>query len=158
MITIPQYPTSTFLDHLIRREGMKQTVYLDSVGKLTVGVGHLVTKEDELELGDRISVKDVDNFLTDDSLKSWQAAVDQAVELDKIELPFIEALASVNFQLGTSWYKIHKKTWQYMMEGKWLAATEEVEDSLWYKQTPIRVKDFQEVLCGISYDEALDGY
>ena len=155
---IPEKPTSTFLKHLTKREGYRNYVYLDSLGLPTVGVGHRVTVEDDLSLHETISEQEVASLLRDDSLKSWQAAVLQAEELNRYEIPFIEALASVNFQLGTRWYRIHKKTWRYMWEGKWLAATAEVEDSLWFRQTPVRVRDFQKALCNISYDEALDGY
>jgi len=143
---IPETPTSRFLEHLITREGSSTEVYLDSLGILTVGVGHRVTEEDDLELGEVISYPQMSRFLKDDSTKCWQAAVDQAVELGRIEIPFIEALASVNFQLGTSWYKIHKRTWKLMMEGEWHKACGEAADSLWFQQTPIRVRDFQEAL------------
>ena len=37
------------------REGKSNKVYPDSVGKPTVGIGHLVTKSDNLVIGDTIS-------------------------------------------------------------------------------------------------------
>lgn len=138
--------TKKFLEHLKMREGVKEEVYLDSLGKPTVGVGHLVTKEDVLQVGDKISPEHIEELLRKDAAEAWDAAVAQAYQIGRMDTELIEALASVNFQLGTQWYKIHRKTWAYLLAHDWERAAKEVEDSLWFKQTPVRVRDFQEVL------------
>ena len=40
---------------MIKEEGIKREVYLDSLGKPTVGIGHLVRPEDNLKVGQVIS-------------------------------------------------------------------------------------------------------
>ena len=40
---LSQEPTDRFLSHLSEREGFREDVYLDSLGKLTGGTGHLLT-------------------------------------------------------------------------------------------------------------------
>ena len=40
---------------IAEREGRRNDVYKDSLGKLTVGIGHLVVPSDHLNFGERIS-------------------------------------------------------------------------------------------------------
>lgn len=132
-----------FLAHLNHREGRRNTVYLDSEGKPTVGVGHLVRPEDNLRVGDRISDAQVAAFLEKDGRKAFQAARQQAAELGVKDESFIIALGSVNYQLGTGWREKFPSTWETMKRGDFNGAAAKIETSLWNKQTPVRVDDFQ---------------
>jgi GH24 family phage-related lysozyme (muramidase) len=135
------------LEQLLRkREGVIRKVYLDSRRKPTVGIGHLVTPEDNLKVGDEITDAQVSAFFKKDSAKALSAARSQASRAGIGDANFIVYLASVNFQLGTNWYTIHKKTWQLIMDGKYEEAAVEAGKSAWAKQTPVRVKDFQGAL------------
>jgi GH24 family phage-related lysozyme (muramidase) len=135
------------LEQLLRdREGVRTKVYLDSRGKPTVGIGHLVTPADKLKVGDEITDQQVSEFFKKDSAEALSAAKSQASKAGISDSNFIVYLASVNFQLGTDWYKDHKKTWAFIMEGKYEEAAEEAAKSSWAKQTPVRVKDFQQAL------------
>ena len=67
----------------------------------------------------------------------------QSEDLGIEDLDFIDSLASVNYQLGTSWFKIHKKTWKFLQNREYDEAAVEAADSDWFKQTPTRVEDFQ---------------
>ena len=142
------------IEHLKLREGVRNKVYKDSLGKLTVGVGHLVLPKDNLKLGDVISDERVNAFLREDARTAIVAAESQAFMLVYLRKnreirEMIKALASVNFQLGPNWYFTHKATWRLLKEGKLLAAAEEIKDSLWYAQTPVRVNDFSKALVSI---------
>lgn len=137
------------IEHLKLREGVSTKVYKDSLGKLTVGVGHLVLPEDNLKLGDEISMFAVDTFLMADMQKALNAARTQVLMLPvkpSEEDTIIKALTYVNFQLGTAWNKTFKNTWTLMTRGNFKAAAEEIKDSRWYAQTPVRVNDFAKVL------------
>ena len=135
------------LEQLLReREGVEKKVYLDSRGKATVGIGHLVTAADKLKVGDEITDQQVSEFFKKDSAAAVSAAKSQASQAGISDSNFLVYLASVNFQLGTGWNKIHKKTWALIMEGKYEEAAEEAGKSAWAKQTPVRVKDFQQAL------------
>tara|TARA_R100001509_G_C4884359_1_gene221451 strand:- start:4169 stop:6106 length:1938 start_codon:yes stop_codon:yes gene_type:complete len=145
---IPQEPTESFLTHLKDREGFRNKVYLDSLGKPTAGVGHLLTEEENktYKVGDVIPDNILDNWLKQDALKAWNAALQQSKDLNVTDLDFIDALASVNFQLGTGWFKIHKNTWKFLKDKRYEEAAKEAADSTWFKQTPVRVKDFQKAI------------
>jgi GH24 family phage-related lysozyme (muramidase) len=129
-------------DHMVDREGLETTVYKDSRGKPTVGIGHLVTKADGLKVGDKISEEKVKELYSKDIRKAAEAAQSQASELGIDDEEFIKALVSVNFQLGTEWNKKFSDTYAIMKEGRYEEAINNIENSLWYKQTPTRAKDF----------------
>ena len=77
-----------------------------------------------------------------DSAKALSSAQRQAGRAKISDKEFVVYLASVNFQLGSGWYKIFKKAWACIMAGKYEDAAKEVKNSRWYKQTPVRGKDF----------------
>ena len=147
-----------FISHLILREDDKNVgvrSHKDSLGFLTFGVGHRMTDE-EIEMypeGTEVPEEVRREALEKDSSKAWEAANNQAKELNVKDSEFIEALASVNFQLGTSWNKIHDETWKKLKRGDWEEAALEAargknpnSESLWFQQTPTRVKDFQKAI------------
>ncbi|GEM_PF-3319914 len=131
-----------FIEHLLDREVYVNEVYRDSLGKLTVGVGHLVVKKDNLQMGDRISDTRVRELLEQDAAKAFAAAKEQATELGVRDSNFLIALGAVNFQLGAGWREKSPNTWEHLKNGNYEQAIRNVEKSLWAKQTPVRTKDF----------------
>lgn len=129
-----------------QREGVETTVYLDTLRKPTVGIGHLVQPGDKLKVGDVITDKQVSEFFKQDGAKALTAARAQAARAGVKDLNFIVYLASVNFQLGPKWTKKFKATWKMILDGKYEDAAAALDGSRWKKQTPKRVKDFQGAL------------
>lgn len=144
-----------FLEHLMNREGYRTRVYLDSLGKPTVGVGHLVTPEDNLKVGDVIPESRVLRFLQEDAAKAFDAAKAQAREIGVEDPDFILALGSVNFQLGTGWRRKFPQTWDHISNRRFDQACENLEKSLWNRQTPVRVKDFINALRDLQQFEGM---
>lgn len=136
------------VEKLRDREGVKQEAYLDSLEKPTGGVGHLLTGKEleEFPIGSKIPQDRVDKWLEEDSKEALESARRQAEEIGNVSEELVIALASVNFQLGTSWNKIHEDTWRLLKEGRYKEAADEAANSEWADQTPRRVKDFQEAL------------
>ena len=133
-------------DLLKLREGERGDVYLDSLGKPTAGIGHLLTEAERAKypVGTPVPKDVIDEWFKKDSAKAFAAANRQAKEIGRPDMQAV--LASVNFQLGTDWNKEHKKTWKLMKEGKWQEAAVEAANSRWFTQTPVRVKDLQDAL------------
>jgi len=132
--------------HLIAEEGSRNTVYKDSQGFLTVGVGHKVVPADNLKLGDTISSTRLNQFFAQDIAKAFSAAKSQARELDKYNVEMIARLTSVNFQLGTGWRYKFPNTWAFIKAGNVQAAIRNLTQSSWYRQTPNRVVAFVNTL------------
>ncbi len=150
MVTPPkpvQVPKE-IIEHLKLREGWREVVYFDSLGFPTCGMGHLLTKTEnkKYKVGETVPKAILEGWAKADSKKAYLAALAQAKELRIRDRNFIKVLTSVNFQLGTAWNTKHKKTWGFMTAHKWEEAALEAEDSRWFKQTPVRVRDFQAAL------------
>lgn len=130
-------------DKLVKtREGLVLKWYKDSLGKPTAGYGHLQKPGEEKLV--------VTQALADEWFSEDIAAAKAAAKAQISQLPFKtqeleDVLVSVNFQLGTAWVKKFPRTWSYLVAGEFERAAWEAEDSLWAKQTPVRVRDFQRV-------------
>ncbi len=70
----------------------------------------------------------------------------QSLQLPFVTQDLLNVLVSVNYQLGTGWTNKFKNTWGLMRKGDFYGAADEAENSLWAKQTPVRVRDFQKAL------------
>lgn len=125
-----------------RREGLRLHWYLCSQGKKTGGYGHLYRKGDP----DRFGQEQADAWLEADLKTARAAATKQFNQLPLQTQTLYDTLVSVNFQLGTGWYREHKKTWAHLIAGRYPEAAAEAQSSKWYQQTPVRVKDLQTAL------------
>jgi len=141
-----QQEDAAFEKLMALREGRETTVYRDNLGKPTVGIGHLVLSEDNLEVGDTITDEQVDALFQKDGAAAMGAARSQAVEAGITDSAFIPYLASVNFQLGTKWTATFPHTWKMIVDGDYEDAAKALDGTTWAKQTPVRVKDFQDAL------------
>lgn len=131
---------------MIAKEGIKNKVYLDSLGYPTVGIGHLVRPEDNLKVGDIITAAQIEDFFHSDVSEAIWAAIEQAKEIGEYEVDFIEALTHVNFQLGVHWYKKWPNTYAALKKGLYHKVIDNIMNSLWFRQTPARVKAFKMAL------------
>lgn len=87
-----------------------------------------------------------EKWLKEDIQIALVAAEKQAASLPFVTPELFDVLVSVNFQLGTSWNSKFKNTWALLVAGHYDQAAAESENSLWAKQTPVRVRDFQRAL------------
>jgi len=138
--------------HMKKREGYRTDVYLDTLGKPTCGIGHLLTAEEKEQypVGTVVDELIIKHWYLDDITKALVAAENQAKEMNVDGDDIIVALTSVNFQLGTNWTKKFPTAWMYLINGDYDEAIDEILfsnkekkiHSRWYKQTPVRVYDF----------------
>lgn len=139
-------------EHLSLREGFRRRVYLDSRGLPTVGTGHLLVGAEKARYPVGATVPDwqLEQWRVQDSTNAYDAARQMAAEIDYESQELVDALTAVNFQLGTAWNDEHRRTWSYLENHDWVNAAHEAADSNWFKQTPVRVVDFQRVLLNIA--------
>lgn len=141
-----QQEDAAFEQLMALREGRRNDVYLDSLGKATVGIGHLVLPGDNLNVGDRVADAQVDALFRQDGAAAMKAARAQAQEAGITDSAFIPYLASVNFQLGTEWTATFPRTWRMIVDGHYEDAAKALDGTIWARQTPVRVQDFQQAL------------
>jgi len=140
-----------YLEHLELREGNEECVYLDSLGKPTCGVGHLLTERERqvYQVGDKVSEEQRTAWLEADAAKAWEAAAQQIEDLGIEQAEFIIVLGSVNFQLGTRWMDKFPSAYKALKNKDYDEAIRQVStgsgkdgQSKWKEQTPVRVEDF----------------
>jgi lysozyme len=120
---------------------------LDTLGKRTVGVGHLCVEdfwEDDKEYSEK--------FLLEILEKDLGQAIIGARELmmkhgcmdinEKAE----EILIEMVFQLGKTGVSKFKNMWKALSELNYVGASYEMLDSKWAKQTPNRAKDMAQIM------------
>ena len=133
------------LESVKKHEGYRNKVYLDTLGKRTVGVGHLCVEdfwEDDKEYEE--------SFLMEILQKDLQEAIRGAKELMEehgcadIDERAEEILIEMVFQLGMKGVSKFRNMWKCLSELNYLGASFEMLDSRWAKQTPNRAKDMAE--------------
>jgi len=128
-------------DSVKQHEGYRNKVYLDTLGKRTVGVGHLCVEdfwEDDKEYEEK--------FLMEILEKDLQEAIHGARSLmgeygcADIDEQAEEILIEMVFQLGKNGVSKFKNMWKALAELNYVGASYEMLDSRWAKQTPNRAK------------------
>ena len=135
------------LESVKKHEGYRNKVYLDTLGKRTVGVGHLCVEnfwEDDKEYEE--------SFLMEILQKDLQEAIRGAKELmdehgcADIDERAEEIIIEMVFQLGRTGVKKFRNMWKALSEHNYVGASYEMLDSKWAKQTPNRAKDMAELM------------
>ncbi len=128
------YDRIALQNELIRDEGLRLTPYRDSLGNLTIGVGHLIQKGesftkisntealDLLENDIRIAERRLDNIFP-----TWRS-------LDDVRQ---RSLINLAFNLG---YKLadFKRFLHAAKSGDWEKAADHLMQSRWYRQVKLR--------------------
>ena len=138
-------------DSVKQHEGYRNKVYLDTLGKRTVGVGHLCVEdfwEDDKEYEEK--------FLMEILAEDLQNAIKGARELKEehsctdIDEMAQEIIVEMVFQLGKNGVSKFKNMWKALSEHNYTGASYEMLDSKWAKQTPNRAKSMAELMksCG----------
>ena len=122
-------------------EGCKLEIYLDHLGYKTVGIGHLITEDDELygfEVGTTVSQEHVDELFHEDIQRTVRDC--ELLYSDFNDLPEEAQLCIANmcFQLGRPRLSKFKKMKMAVDNRDWAEASRQMLDSRWAKQTPNR--------------------
>jgi len=130
-------------------EGYRNMVYLDSLGKRTVGVGHLCVEdfwEDDKEYEE--------DFLMETLEKDLENAISGAEELlggCVVEDQCKEIIVEMVFQLGKTGVSKFPAMWRALKSTppQYKSAAAEMLDSRWAKQTPNRCKKMAELMANL---------
>ena len=122
-------------------EGCKLEIYLDHLGYKTVGIGHLITEDDELygfEVGTTVSQEHVDDLFHEDIQRTVRDC--ELLYSDFNDLPEEAQLCIANmcFQLGRPRLSKFQKMKAAVDNRDWPEASRQMLDSRWAKQTPNR--------------------
>ena len=133
-------------------EGCVDTVYLDTLGKATIGIGHLVQPHERqrFKKGVKISVDEIEDLFLIDLNRACAGAeqlISENYRGDKRLPQVIEhVIVEMVFQLGKTGVSKFKKMWKALSDGDKKQASLEMQDSRWHSQTPVRCEALAEVV------------
>ena len=128
-------------------EGCRDEVYLDSLGKATIAIGHLVQphEKERYKPGVKITPDEIEDLFLIDLNRACAGAEQLIGELYKGDkrLPQVieHVIVEMVFQLGKTGVSKFRKMWKALSEGNKKEAAAQMIDSRWHSQTPIRCKE-----------------
>ena len=120
-------------------EGFSSKPYKDQLGYLTIGYGHLILPNEKILLKKQIHKKELEEIFEKDFKKALSNFNNtfKSFTLNKKES---ELLIEMIFQLGIKGCLKFKNLIKNIKKGNKHLVCFDMMDSLWYKQTPNRVK------------------
>ena len=121
-------------------EGFSSTPYKDQLGYLTIGYGHLILSNENILLKKKIHKKKLEEIFEKDFKKALSGFNNtfKSFILNKKET---ELLIEMIFQLGIKGCLKFKNLIKNMKKRNKHLVCLDMMDSLWYKQTPNRVRN-----------------
>ena len=129
------------LESVKKHEGYRNKVYLDTLGKRTVGVGHLCVEEfweDDKEYEEKF-LMDILEADLQNAIKGAKDLMAQHGCMD-IDEQAEEIIIEMIFQLGKTGVSKFKNMWKALSGLDYSTAASEMLDSRWAKQTPNRAQ------------------
>ena len=131
-------------------EGVRTQMYLDSLGKATIGIGHLIKphERERYAEGVEISMDEVEELFEMDLNRAAAGAESLIKECIGHDLPphIEEVILEMVYQLGTKGVRNFKKFWKALRIKDWKTAASEMKDSRWHKQTTKRCESLAEIV------------
>ena len=123
-------------------EGYSKKVYKDTLGYDTIGIGFLVSS---LELDE-----DVCDIILERRLEKNEVVLQRKMlYYSNLPTEVKNIIQNMYYQLGNRLFNF-VKTLHYIENGKWTAASIEMLDSLWAKQTPNRAKELSKRMAEVN--------
>ena len=122
-----------------KHEGYRNKVYLDTLGKRTVGVGHLCVEdfwEDDKEYEEKFLMTILEHDL-ETAIKGAERLCSNCPDIDDLAK---EIIIEMVFQLGETGVSKFKNMWKALSALEYSTAASEMLDSRWAKQTPNRAQ------------------
>jgi len=131
--------TDKLIAQLKRHEGQERMPYIDTEGKMTIGIGRNLTDRG-------ISIATIDQMLIEDIELATS-------ELDRVYPEWCNlseqrqiVLANMSFNLGLPRYLMFEKFWAALRNGQWELASQEMLESRWAKQVGDRATELAEMM------------
>jgi lysozyme len=138
------------LESVKKHEGYRNKVYLDTLNKRTIGVGHLCVEdfwEDDKEYEESFLMEILEKDLSE-AIKGANELMAKNGCMDMNEKAH-EIIIEMIFQLGKTGVSKFKNMWKALSELNYVGASYEMLDSRWAKQTPNRAKGMADTMKSI---------
>ena len=128
-----------------KHEGFSNKLYYDQLGNATIGYGHIIKPNENFLKNKKFGKK----YLNEIFNKDFSIAKNSYLKLFKqYKLPqnIIDVIIEMIFQLGEKRFLKFKKMIRAIKKKDFETVSCEMIDSLWYKQTPKRVKKLVKII------------
>jgi len=123
-----------------KNEGFSVHPYKDQLGNYTIGYGHLIRKKNINLFKKKIKISFFQDLFENDfklALEDYKKHFNKYSFSQNIKELIIEMI----FQMGIQSVLNFKKTLSHLKKNNKFLAALEMMDSMWYKQTPLRVEN-----------------
>ena len=127
-------------------EGFIAKPYLDSLGKATIGYGHLITEEDNFEEGKEYSKDELLKLFDKDFAKAEMGADQLVGHIQELHIEAKNIITEMVFQLGTQGVRNFKNMLDALENRDYQRASTEMLDSRWNAQTPNRCQNLAKIM------------
>lgn len=128
-----------------QHEGYLGKIYIDSLGKRTIGYGHLLTEDDDFVDGIIYDKDILENLFEKDFAKAVKGADELLIDYD-VKLPVREVIIEMVFQLGKSGVAKFKNMFAALKNKDYIRAAAEMINSNWYRQSPNRCEELSQIV------------
>ena len=127
-------------------EGFIAKPYLDSLGKATIGYGHLITDEDNFELDKEYSKDELLKLFEKDFGKAQMGADQLVGHIQELHIEAKNVITEMVFQLGTMGVRKFKNMISALEARDYQRASAEMLDSRWHAQTTNRCESLSKIM------------
>ena len=127
-------------------EGFVAKPYLDSLGKATIGYGHLITDEDNFENGKEYSKDELLKLFDKDFAKAEMGANQLVGHIQELHIEAKNIITEMVFQLGTQGVRNFKNMLDALESRDYQRASAEMLDSRWHAQTTNRCENLSKIM------------
>ena len=141
--------TDELIERVKAHEGYRNTVYLDTLGKKTVGIGHLCVEdhwEEDREYEEAYLMNIFEGDLKEACVNAESLIKEHITSGIHLDESIEHVLVEMVFQLGIGGVGKFKKMWKALDEGNNEEAANQMLDSRWHSQTPSRAEDLAEIV------------
>ena len=134
---------------LLRHEGLVYEVYLDSEGKLTMGIGHMIKVGDpefKKPVGTPVSEERVREAFKQDLVNAIRDVEDVFPEVGNYPDNVQRVLVNMMFNLGRPRFNKFEDMIEAVRQQSWKTAAEEMKHSKWHSQVKQRAVELEEMM------------
>ena len=133
-------------ERIKKHEGYRSSVFLDTLGKRTIGYGHLCTDSESWQDGVDYNQKQLEKVFEYDFNIAVGGADNLLHDCGDVPTKAKEVIIEMVFQMGKTGVSKFKKMFAAIKEKKFNIASLEMLDSRWSEQTPHRAKELSEIM------------
>ncbi len=127
-------------------EGLRLSPYKDSLGYLTIGYGHLCLPEDNIKVGEEITLQEAEEFYQKDVGIAMAGVKELMPSWASLEPIAYNILINLCYNMGEHDLSKFHRTLRAFAEHRYSDAGDDLEDSIWYGQVGQRAIDIVEAL------------